>query len=69
MKNNSFLLNQVHGSTVVKIATMDEYDAFLKRSTERKVPFFTHQVNAKKPTKIVPGPSRHASRINPKSPG
>jgi hypothetical protein len=53
MKNNSFLLKQVHGGTVVKIATMDEYDAFLKRCTERKVPFFTHQVDAKKPTRIV----------------
>jgi hypothetical protein len=29
------------------------YDAFLKRCTERKVPFFTLQVNAKKPTRIV----------------
>jgi hypothetical protein len=53
MKNNSFLLKQVHGGTVVKIAIMDEQDAFLKRCTERKVPFFTHQVDAKKPTRIV----------------
>jgi hypothetical protein len=29
MKNHSILLKQVHGGTVVKIATMDEYDAFL----------------------------------------
>jgi hypothetical protein len=28
MKNNNFLLKQIHGGTVVKIATMDEYDAF-----------------------------------------
>jgi hypothetical protein len=53
MKNNSFLLKQLHGGTVVKIATMNEYDAFLKRCTERHVPFFTHQVDAKKPTRIV----------------
>jgi hypothetical protein len=32
---------------------MNEYDAFLKRCTERHVPFFTHQVDAKKPTRIV----------------
>jgi hypothetical protein len=53
MKNNCFLLKQIHGGTVVKIATMDEYDAFLKRYTERHVPVFTHQVDAKKPTRIV----------------
>jgi hypothetical protein len=53
MKNNSFLLKHIHGGTVAKIATMDEYDALLKRCTERHVPFFTHQVDAKKPTRIV----------------
>jgi hypothetical protein len=53
MKNNSFLLKQIHGGTIVKIATMDEYDAFLKRCTERHVPCFTHQVAAKKPNRIV----------------
>jgi hypothetical protein len=53
MKNNSFLLNQIQGGTVVKIATMDEYDMFLKRCTEGQVLFFTHQVDAKKPTRIV----------------
>jgi hypothetical protein len=53
MKNKSFLLQQFHGGTVVKITTMDEYDAFLKRCTERHVPFFTHQVDARKPTRIV----------------
>jgi hypothetical protein len=53
IKNNSFLLKQIHGDTVVKIVSMDEYDAFLKRCNERQVPFFTHQVDAKKPTRIV----------------
>jgi hypothetical protein len=53
MKNTSFLLKQVHGGTVVKNATMDEYDAFLKRCNERQVPFFTHRVDAKKSTRIV----------------
>jgi hypothetical protein len=53
MKNSSFILKQVHGGRVVNIATMDEYEAFLKRCTERHVPFFTHQVDAKKPTRIV----------------
>jgi hypothetical protein len=37
MKNSSFLLKQVHGGTVVKIATMNEYDAFLKRCTDRHI--------------------------------
>jgi hypothetical protein len=49
-QNNSFLLKQVHGGTVVKIVTMEEYDVFWKCCTERKVPFFTHQADAKKPT-------------------
>jgi hypothetical protein len=53
LKNSRFLLKQIHGGTVVKIATMDVYDAFLKRYTERHVLFFTHQVDAKNPTRIV----------------
>jgi hypothetical protein len=37
MKNSSFLLKQIHGGTVVKIATMDEYDTFLKCSLKKKL--------------------------------
>jgi hypothetical protein len=48
LSNNRFLLKQVHGGTVVKIASMKEYEAFLKRCVERKIPHFTHQVDAKK---------------------
>jgi hypothetical protein len=42
MKNNCFLLKQIHGGTLVKIATMDEYDTFLKR--KRQVSFLMHPV-------------------------
>jgi hypothetical protein len=53
MKPASYLLQQIKGATVVKIATVAEYRVFLSRCKERKIPHFTHQVDAEKPTRIV----------------
>ena len=53
MKRNSYLLEQVRGGTVVKISTIADYEAFLKRCIERQIPHFTHQVASQKPTRIV----------------
>ena len=53
LKQDSFLLQQIRGGTVVKITTIAVYEAFLKRCVERQIPHFTHQVDAKKPTRIV----------------
>jgi hypothetical protein len=44
----------VENGTVVKMSNLKDYDHFLKRCIDRKVPHFTHAVGtAKKPLPIV----------------
>ncbi len=55
LNQKNFTLTQVNGNggTLVKIATLNEYDSFLKRCVELQLPHFTHPIDARKPVRIV----------------
>jgi hypothetical protein len=53
INNANYLLKQVENRTVVKVSNRKEYDLFLKRCIDRKIPLFTDAVDAKKPPRIV----------------
>jgi hypothetical protein len=49
----NFLLKQINGATVVKISNLVNYHTFVNRCVEQKFPFFTHELDIKKPLRIV----------------
>jgi hypothetical protein len=53
ISNANLLLKQVENGTVIKMSNLKDYDHFLKRCIDGKVPHFTHAVDANKLLRIV----------------